>query len=387
MAQLSIKKERILSVDMLRGMVMVVMALDHIRDYTSMYHFAPTDLTQTTIPLFITRWVTHFCAPVFMFVAGVGAGLGEINGKSKKQLSHFLLTRGLWLILLEFTVVKLGWTFNFTDKTIYVLVIWALGICMVSLAALIYLPKKWLLAIGLIMVFGHNLLDGIEPASFGNFAPLWMLMHVKGEFMIGSFSTFIYYPYIPWVGVMALGYVFADFYKLEAGRRQKRIFALGLMVSVLFFVIRGLNIYGDMLPWSQQSTLGMTIVSFFNVTKYPPSLSYLLMTLGPSIMLLAVFELIKGKVSDFLIVFGRVPMFFYIIHLYLIHILCVLLGWYQGYSFSEMANDFESFPPNFGIGLVGTYVYWVVLIALSYFLCKSYIKFKKGRKHPFYSYI
>jgi len=387
MSQLAFKKERILSVDMLRGMVMIVMALDHIRDYTSVYHFAPTDLTQTTIPLFITRWVTHFCAPVFMFVAGVGVGLGEINGKSKKELSYFLWTRGLWLVLLELTVVKLGWTFNFTNHTIYLLVIWALGMSMITLAALIYVPKKWLSIFGLIMVFGHNLLDGINPESFGSLSFLWKILHVQSTFYLGHIEFLAYYPVIPWIGVMALGYVFASYYRLEVKIRQPKILLLGAVTTLLFLVIRGSNIYGDMSPWSVQSTIGMTIVSFFNVTKYPPSLSYLLMTLGPSIMLLAVFERIKGKVSNFLIVFGRVPMFFYIVHLYLIHTLSVLLGWYQGYSLAEMANDFEVFPPNFGIGLVGTYVYWILLIVLSYFLCKSYIKFKKGRKHPFFSYI
>ena len=387
MTQLSIKKARILSVDMLRGMVMIVMALDHIRDYTSIYHFAPTDLTQTTIPLFITRWVTHFCAPVFMFVAGVGVGLGEINGKSRKQLSHFLWTRGLWLVLLELTVVKLGWTFNFTNHTIYLLVIWALGMSMITLAVLIYVPKKWLLIFGLIMVFGHNLLDGINPKSFGSLSFLWKILHVQSTFYLGHLEFLAYYPVIPWIGVMALGYVFASYYRLEAKIRQPKILLLGAVTTLLFLVIRGSNSYGDMSPWSVQSTMGMTIVTFFNVTKYPPSLSYLLMTLGPSIMLLAVFERIKGTISDFLIVFGRVPMFFYIVHLYLIHTLSVLLGWYQGFSLGEMANDFEVFPPNFGIGLVGTYVYWIVLIVLSYFLCTSYITFKKGRKHPFYAYI
>jgi len=380
-------KERITAVDMLRGLVMIVMALDHIRDYTTYYHFAPEDLAQTTIPLFITRWVTHFCAPVFMFVAGVGSGLGEVNGKSKKQLSHFLWTRGVWLVLIEFTVVKLGWTFNFTDRTIYFLVIWALGICMIALAALIYVPKRWLLGLGIAMVLGHNVLDGILPSSLGTLGPLWMILHVKGEFMIGPFATFIYYPVIPWVGVMALGYVFADFYKTEANKRQQQLVVLGLILSLLFFVIRGINSYGDMAPWSVQSTIGMTIVSFFNVTKYPPSLSYLLMTLGPSIMLLAIFERIKGKASDFLMVFGRVPMFFYIIHLYLIHILAVLIGWYQGYTFYDMSHDFESFPADYGVGLVSTYTYWLLLIMLSYVLCKSYITFKKGKVHPFYSYI
>jgi uncharacterized membrane protein len=214
-----------------------------------------------------------------------------------------------------------------------------------------------------------------------------MLLHVKDSFMIGSFTTYVFYPYIPWVGVMILGYVFADIYKVEAKNRQHRMFILGLIISFLFFIVRGINIYGDLEPWTVQSTLGMTLVSFFNVTKYPPSLSYLLMTIGPSIMLLAVFERIKGKVSDFLIVFGRVPMFFYVIHLYIIHTLAVILGWYQGYSFFDMANDFEGFPADYGVGLVATYFYWMLLIAFSYFLCRSYIKFKKGKKHPFYSYI
>lgn len=387
MSQPLVEKERILSVDMLRGLVMIVMALDHMRDYTSYYHFSPEDLSQTTIPLFITRWVTHFCAPVFMFVAGVGTGLGEINGKSKKQLSHFLWTRGLWLVLLELTVVKLGWTFNFTNHTIYLLVIWALGMSMITLAALIYIPKKWLLIFGLIMVFGHNLLDGVNPESFGSLSFLWKILHVQSSFFLGSFEFLGYYPVIPWIGVMALGYVFADFYRMESKARQQKMMLLGIVVTLLFFIIRGVNIYGDMNPWSVQSTAGMTMVSFFNVTKYPPSLSYLLMTLGPSIILLAVFERIHGKLSDFLIVFGRVPMFFYIVHIYFIHAMAVILGLFQGYSFFDMSKDFEKLPSEYGFGLPVTYILWILLTVVLYYLCRSYIKFKKGKTHPFFSYI
>lgn len=380
-------RERITSVDMLRGLVMVIMALDHIRDYTTIYHFDPADLTQTTVPLFFTRWVTHFCAPVFMFVAGVGTGLGQINGKSKKQLSHFLWTRGLWLVLLELTVVKLGWTFNFTNHTIYLLVIWALGMSMITLAALIYVPKRWLLAFGLIMVFGHNLLDSIDPESFGSLSFLWKILHVQSTFYLGPLEFLAYYPVIPWIGVMTLGYVFADFYRMGAKTRQQKMLILGGVATLLFLVIRGSNIYGDMSPWAVQPTTRMTIVSFLNVTKYPPSLSYLLMTLGPSIILLAVFERIRGKVSNFLIVFGRVPMFFYIVHLYLIHAVAMIIGLFQGYAASDMMYDFEKLPSNYGVGLVGTYIWWILLIVLSYFLCRSYIRFKKGKTHPFYSYI
>ncbi len=380
-------KIRLQSVDMLRGLVMIIMALDHMRDYTTMYHFDPSDLSQTTIPIFITRWVTHFCAPVFMFVAGVGTGLGEINGKSKKDLAHFLWTRGLWLVLLELTVVKLGWTFNFTESTIYLLVIWALGMSMITLAALIYVPKKLLLLFGLVMVFGHNLLDKINPESFGAWSFVWNLLHVQSLFQLGSFQVLAYYPVIPWIGVMTLGYVFADFYKLEAVNRQRKMALMGIGITLLFFVVRGLNVYGDSSPWSIQPTTGMTIVSFFNVTKYPPSLSYLLMTLGPSIILLSVFERIRGKISDFQVVFGRVPMFFYIVHLYLIHTFAVILGVFQGYSLMDMMTDFEKYPVGYGYGLFVTYYLWLMLIIATYFLCRSYIKFKKGKMHPFFSYI
>jgi len=380
-------KVRLQSVDMLRGMVMIIMALDHMRDFTTYYHFNAEDLSQTTIPLFLTRWVTHFCAPVFMFVAGVGTGLGEINGKSKKDLSNFLWTRGLWLVLLEFTVVKLGWAFNFTEPNIILQVIWALGMSMLSLAVMIYIPKKLLLVFGLIMVFGHNLLDNVAPETFGIFSPLWKMFHVDATFPLGSYTVFTKYPMIPWIGVMALGYVFSEFYKMEAGIRQRRMFLLGLLCTVLFLMVRGINIYGDPLPWEPQPTFGMTVVSFLNVNKYPPSLSYLLMTLGPSIMLLAVFERIHGWFSSFLTVFGRVPMFFYIVHIYSIHLIAVLLGLYQGFTISDMTTLFRKLPLDYGVGLPMTYMLWTLLIISHYFLCTKYIKFKKGKKHPFYSYI
>ena len=290
-------------------------------------------------------------------------------------------------MFIEFTVIKLGWTFNFTDKTIIMQVIWALGMSMLSLAVLIYIPKKWLLIFGLIMVFGHNLLDNVNPESFGAWSFLWKMLHVESTFYIGSYQVFALYPVIPWIGVMTLGYVFADFYTIEAKKRQQKMLFLGMIVTLLFFVIRGINLYGDMSPWSVQSTIGMTIVSFFHVTKYPPSLSYLLMTLGPSIVLLVVFERIHGKAADFLIVFGRVPMFFYIVHLYLIHAVAVIPGMYQGYSIFDMLQDWEQFPGGYGFGLVMSYLLGILLIIVTYYLCKSYITFKHGKKHPFYSYI
>jgi uncharacterized membrane protein len=387
MNQPLMKKERIFSVDMLRGWVMIVMALDHIRDYTSIYHFDPEDLSQSSVTLFFTRWVTHFCAPVFMFVAGTGTGLGAINGKTKNQLSYFLWTRGLWLILLEFTVIRFGWEFHFREFSLILIVIWALGMSMLALAALIYIPKKWLLFIGLVMVFGHNLLDEIRPEQLGGFSALWKILHVQSSFNIGSLTVRTIYPLIPWIGVMALGYVFADFYRLEVKLRQKWMLLLGFAITGLFFIVRGINVYGDPEPWSAQATFGLSVASFFNTTKYPPSLSYLLMTLGPSIIILVVLEKVKGRIAAFLIVFGRVPMFYYIVHIYLIHLIAVFLGFFQGFTWHDMAVRFRYLPEDYGFGLGVTYAVWLLTVAILYPLCKSYIKFKSSRKHPFYSYI
>ena len=237
------------------------------------------------------------------------------------------------------------------------------------------------------MVFGHNLLDGINPEAFGSLSFIWKILHVDATFQLGSYTVYTAYSMIPWIAVMVLGYVFADVYRYEPSTRQWRIFVMGLVINLLFFVIRGINMYGDNQPWEVQSTLAMTVVSFFNVNKYPPSLSYLLMTLGPSIILLSVFERVTGWLSRMLIVFGRVPMFFYVIHLYFIHIICVGLGLYQGFSIRQMANDFMNLPQDYGFDLSVTYFWWIILIIVTYFLCKAYIKFKKGKKHPFYSYI
>ena len=381
------QKERIISVDILRGLVMVIMALDHMRDYSTMYHFNPEDLTQTTIPLFFTRWITHFCAPVFMFVAGVGTGLGEIAGKSKKELSHFLWTRGVWLIILEFTIIRFAWFFDVNYYLLPLLVIWALGICMIFLAAIIYLPKKVILSIGLIMIFGHNILDQFHAGDMGIFSSVWRIFHEESVINLGSLAILVKYPLIPWIGVMAVGYVFADLYRSDAGIRQRRMLIIGTGFTLLFLIIRGINIYGDPNPWSAQSTLGKSIVSFLNATKYPPSLVYLLMTLGPSIILLSIFEKIKGPVANFLIVFGRVPMFFYILHLYLIQVFSMALGLHQGFSFKELSVAFFNFPQEFGYNLYVTYALWILLIAVLYPVCKWYMDLKKRRSHPLFSYI
>jgi len=258
---------------------------------------------------------------------------------------------------------------------------------MVLLATLIHLPKKVLLIGGLIMVFGHNLLDGIQPESFGSLSALWKVLHVESMIPLENFTIYVVYPVVPWIGVMTLGYLFADFYKLDSKVRQKRMLWLGVLLTALFIIIRGINSYGDMHPWSQQPTFGLTIASFLNTTKYPPSLVYLLMTIGPSIILLVVFEKISGPVSKFLIVFGRVPMFYYVLHLYLIHTISVILGLYQGFTFDEMTVLFLNLPPEFGFGLPITYLLWILVVAILFPLCLWYMNLKKRKKHPIFSYI
>ena len=383
----TLARQRINAVDMLRGLVIVVMALDHIRDYSSIYHFDSTDLTQTSPALFMTRWITHFCAPVFMFVAGIGTGLGELNGKSKQQLSHFLWTRGLWLVILEITVVKFAWFFNFSFNGVVLQVIWALGISMICLAALIHLPWKVLLIFSLIMVFGHNLFDSIHPEQFGSFSWLWKMLHVKSDFSIGTFQVLAIYPLIPWISVMALGYCFSRLYRFRELERRRVMYLIGGACIGLFIILRGVNVYGDLNVWSAQKNAIFTALSFLNVTKYPPSLDYLLMTLGPSIILLAWMEKLQGRVGEVLLVYGRVPMFFYILHLYLIHIFCIIIGSWQGYGINEMSQLFRDLPQGFGYGLPVTYGLWLLVLVTLYPLCYWYMGIKKRYRHPVFSYI
>ncbi len=286
---MSIIKKRIQSIDLLRGLVIIVMALDHTRDYfhTDAMVFSPTDLTQTTVPLFFTRWITHFCAPVFMFLAGTSAFLIR-QGKTKKELSYFLLTRGLWLVFLELTIVNFGWTFNIHFPFFVLGVIWALGVSMIVLCVLVYLPYSAILGIGILLVGGHNLLDKIHiPGNtFKSF--LWSLLHDptwgKGsdQVIFKGHSVIVDYSVLPWIGVIALGYCFGYLYKpdVDASTRRKRLLMLGSASVLLFILLRALNVYGDPHPWLTQKSSAFTILSFLKVTKYPPSLQFILLTLG-----------------------------------------------------------------------------------------------------------
>lgn len=364
---------------------MILMALDHTRDFFSNLRFQPEDLSKATPFLFFTRWITHFCAPTFFFLAGVGAALAMSRGKSKRQISRFLLTRGLWLVFLEITLIHFAWQFDLRFPQILI-VIWALGWSMVILSALVYLPRKVIFAIALATIALHNLLDPINPESLGAFGPLWHLLHRPG-LVSTSPLVIVGYPLIPWFAVMAIGFSIGDVFTWEPSRRRKVLLYAGITASVLFVVLRMINDYGDPNPWSQQRSFALTLSSFGNATKYPPSLIYILMTLGPTLIALSLLENARGTVSRAISVYGRVPMFYYILHLFLIHILAYGFAVWQGGDGSFLNLDVESFPKWYGTGLPGVYLAWAIVVLLLYWPCKWFARVKSQRTDWWLSYI
>ena len=387
----SVKPARIDSIDFLRGLVIVIMALDHVRDYVTNVRFDPLDPDQTNALLYFTRWITHFCAPVFVFLAGTAGGFQRQKGKSVGELSRFLLTRGLWLIFLELTVVLFGWKFNF-QPLFFLQVIWAIGASMVVLAGLVFLPLRAIAAIGAVMILGHNLLDGFSaPVGFNAPATalpdiLWVILHQQAPIQIGPVFIFLAYPLIPWIGVMALGYAFAEFYARGETSRRSLLLKIGLGATAAFLILRGVNIYGDPTPWTSYDTLLKTAMSFFNVQKYPPSLIFLLMTLGPAMIVLSFAERWKGAVYDIFVTFGRVPLFFYVIHIYVAHLAAVGLAVAQGHPASSLMVFFFFFPPDYGVGLGGVYLIWIFVVAALYFPCKWFAGVKQRSKKWWLAY-
>lgn len=388
------KPYRVESIDLLRGLIMIIMALDHVRDYfhAGAFLYSPTDLSKTNTILFLTRWITHFCAPLFMLLSGTSAYLSG-KRKGKKALSKFLLTRGLWLILLEFTIIKWGWSFNINYSFVFVIVIWALGISMILLAGLIHLPLKWIVVIGLAMIFGHNLLDTINVGGNGADAILWSLLHQPNFFVFDGWSLGVFYPIIPWCGVMALGYCLGKIYEKEvdAVKRKKWLLQMGIAAMVLFIVIRYTNAYGDPSKWVEQSSIHFTVFSFLNTSKYPPSLLYLLMTLGPSLIFLALTENSRSWLAEQIKVIGRVPFFYYIAHIYLFHLMAMFATYLCGYKPGDMVlKSFISFEPQlqgYGFSLGVTYLFWLATVFILYFLCKWYDKYKRTHTHWWLGYL
>ena len=389
-----VRTARLDSVDLLRGLVMVIMALDHTRDF--FHHnaltFDPTDLSRTSAAVFLTRWITHFCAPVFVFLAGTGAFLSLTRGRTKRDLSWFLVTRGLWLVVLEVTLIQIGWTFSLPTHGVFVQVIWALGCSMIVLAALLHLPLRAIAAIGVAMIVGHNLLDRINAESLGAFRLPWLVLHQQGMMHWGApppagFTFFVVYPLIPWVGVMAAGYAFGWLLQLPEARRRKVLLRLGLVLTLAFVAIRATNLYGNPRPWSAQQSPLFTFFSFINCEKYPPSLLYLLMTLGPAIALLPLLERWRGALARFFLTFGRVPLFYYLLHILLLHSLVVVIAIARyGQQLVNVING-PTPPPDWGYNLAVVYLIWAGAVLLLYLPCRWWMRLKQRKRAAWLSYL
>ena len=384
---IQIQSSRIETIDFLRGLVMIIMALDHVRMYfgAGTWYAEPTNLATTTPLLFFTRWVTHFCAPAFVFLAGVSAFLYGLGKDSLKATARFLLTRGIWLVLVELIVVNFAWTFDITYSFQILQVIWAIGISMLLLSALMFLPMSAILAIGLLLVFGHNLLDSIIVQGSSVQDMIWYALHQPNTVFINPdrLINFVY-PVLPWSGLMALGYVFGAFYQRIVSEEQRRrwLFTIGLGATLLFFLLRAWNLYGEPRDWQPQSSAIFSLMSFLNTTKYPPSLQFLLMTMGPVLIMLSVIEPLGSRLPKPVIVFGRVPFFFYVVHLYLIHALAMLLLVYQGRDWSEYILSAGAIRSgtlsDFGVGLGAVYAIWILVIILLYPICRLYQKYRES---------
>jgi uncharacterized membrane protein len=380
-------RPRLDSVDLLRGLVMVLMVLDHTRDFFGTGGLNPRDVGDPA--LFLTRWVTHFCAPVFIFLAGASAWLYCNRGRSAGEVSRYLVTRGFWLMLIEFTVVRLAWMFSLDVSFFSTGVIWVIGASMVVLAALVHLPRWAIAATAITMIAGHNLLDGLRPEHLGSLGWLWYLLHQPGMQRTGSGTMFyVLYTLVPWAGVMAAGYALGPVLALDQAVRGRLLVGLGLAVTAGFIVLRGTNLYGDPAPWAVQSTWTATVLSFVNSEKYPASLLFLMMTLGPALLLLVAFADARGRLASWIITFGRVPFLYYVAHLFLIHALAVVYALVVfGDAFLVIGARMMTKPPAYGLSLLGNYVVWLLVVVSLYPLCRWFAALKQRRREWWWSYL
>ncbi len=384
----TIKRVRLESIDVVRGVIMILMALDHTRDFFGNSSLNPTDPANTTIQLFFTRWITHFCAPVFFLLTGTGAYL-SLRKKSKRELSRFLFTRGLWLIFLEVEVVRcLGWQFNFDYHLVLLNVLWALGWAMITLSGLVYLRASFVAAFGLLMIATHNLFDSVQSSN-----PVWSILHSPNIIWNEpGHVVFVAYALIPWIGVTAAGYGLGQIYSWPSSRRKGFLLPAGVSLTIAFLVLRAVNIYGDPRPWETQKSAAFTVLSFLNTTKYPPSLLFLLMTLGPALLFLWA---VDGGTPAWLrpaLTVGKVPMFYYLLHIPLIHLLAIAVCYAR---YGQVNWMFESpslgefpitQPPGWGYSLPVVYLVWAVVVATLYPLCRWFAGVKRRRSDAWLSY-
>jgi len=371
------------------------MALDHVRDFIHRVAMtgSPTDLATTTPVLFMTRWITHICAPAFALTAGLGAWFWWQKGHSRAELSRFLITRGVWLMLLEVTVMRFGYYFNLSlEYPVLLLVFWSLGLSMVVLAALVWIPMRWLTILSVSAMLLHPLLDGFELSGW-----LWNITHQVGAFQVGRATVITPYPLIPWVAVMSFGFCLGPLFRISGEERRRRLALMGVVALAGFIALRLINAWGDPVPWSAQSAPIMTALSFVNTSKYPASPAFLLMTLGPALLLLAAFDRKTGDgVRATIITFGRVPFFYFMLHFFLAHIIASLLALaqYGGAALDFMFHPYPSlggpaglFPGGFGYPLWTTYLVWLVVLVVCYPLCRWYAGVKRRRSHWWLAYL
>jgi uncharacterized membrane protein len=386
-------RPRVEAVDVVRGIIMILMALDHVRDFFGSLAQNPTDLATTTAPLFFTRWITHICAPVFFLLTGTGSYLG-LRRRSRADLSRFLLTRGLWLLLLEVVVVRLVLQFNVDYRVTLLTVIWALGWSMITLSALVWLPVGVVTAIGVVMIATHNLLDPISASALGSLGPLWSVLHAPGFVLPGPDRVvFVAYPLIPWIGVTAVGFGLGTIYDWAPERRRRLLVRLGLALTVGWVVLRAMNIYGDPVPWTPQRSPLFSLLSFLNANKYPPSLVFLLMTLGPAMLLLRWVDARTPSLLTPANIIGRVPLFYYVVHFLLIHLLAVVVCFVR---YGDAHWMFESptlgqypitQPEGWPSSLPVVYLIWLSVVAAMYPLCRWFAGVKQRRKEAWLSYL
>jgi len=375
-----IEERRLPEVDGLRGLVMVIMALDHMRDFfdADAFRFSPTDLAHTYPFLFFTRFITHFCAPTFALLAGVGAFLYGARVQDSRKLSLFLASRGVWLILLDAFLISPIWSMG--SGKIEFGTLYGIGCGLLTLSALSWLKAPVVLGAGAAIIFGHNLLDGIHAADLGAWGPWWRLLHEPGPLPLGVPGG-VLYPALPWIGVVALGYGLGPLFQKAPSERDCILRIGGFSALALFVALRSGNFYGDPQPWTEQRDALFTALSFLNVTKYPPSLLYLLVTLGGAMLVLASLELVKGAAGRALIVFGRTPLFFYVLHLYLGVGAALAFALARGYSTPQMTEFARSSnpPPEFGAGLFGAYLAWIIVVAALFPPCRWFADLKRRR--------
>jgi uncharacterized membrane protein len=394
----SARAYRLSAIDMLRGLAIVMMAIDHSRDFfMSAGELEPAANPDIGAALFVTRWITHFCAPTFVFLAGTSAGLMAAR-KSGSELARFLFWRGAWLILIEALVVSTAWTFSPLGMDelgglvrVPMQVIFAIGASMVVLAGAQVLGRRACACLGAAVVLGHNLLDPVWPqtqlldASTGG--PWWAALHSQTTYLVGPILIRVTYPLLPWIGVMLLGFGTATVFEASPARRRLLLLASGSAATVAFVLIRATGLYGDPNPWHGDASLTRTAIDFLNTTKYPPSLLFLLMTLGPAAIVCAIAEWVPSVVREPLVTFGRAPFAFYVAHLYLLHAGSMVLGVWQGFDAHQFLTVFQLFPKGYGFGLPGVYAVWVLVIIALYPLCRWMSALKARRRDWWLSYL